>query len=67
MKRVICFVATALILTACGSKQKSSEESAARPSVTPTELTASKDKAFQKHKNFEAVSGKMKEENSKAN
>lgn len=58
MKRLLCLASVALLLAGCGSNKRGNEgdnAEALTPSVTPQELTATKDAAFAKEKNIQIV------------
>ena len=65
MKRLRCLASAALLLVGCGGNKRGAEDGSeiATPTVTPQELTATKDPAFAKKKNIQIVP----EESAKSN
>lgn len=54
MKRVLYIVAVALLMTACGGKQKSNETTP-KPAPSPMELSANKDAGYLESKKVKII------------
>lgn len=66
MKRLACFIATALLLTSCGSKKTDGNtEEVIKPTYNPTELTVKKDPGFAKYKNIDVPDERTEKNNKK--
>ncbi|MBO7312031.1 MAG: hypothetical protein J6U82_04405 [Alistipes sp.] len=58
MKKLVCFIATALLLTACGGKKNAENpEESTKPAYTPTELTADKDLVYLESRKIKITPG----------